>query len=228
MGKSALALRFAHGLTERFDEGQLHLDLRGFSNTAQPMKPAEALDHLLAGLGSAPQPSEDLQVRSSHYRSLVAGKRILIVLDNARSADQVRPLLPGDPSCLVLVTSRNRLSGLTTRDGALRMTLDLMLKDDAATLVRHVIRQANGYADHPLVDGLCRVGDYLPIALRIAAERMTSRFHGGFTAAGRTPPGREDLLESADTERDEQSSMRSVFSSSYGRCPTTPRRCSAS
>ncbi|MEU8206895.1 BTAD domain-containing putative transcriptional regulator [Streptosporangium sp. NPDC049046] len=215
VGKSALALRFARSLTERFDGGQLHLDLRGFSNTAQPMMPAEALDHLLAGLGSTPKPSEDLQVRSSRYRSLVAGKRILIVLDNARSAEQVRPLLPGDPSCLVLVTSRNRLSGLTTRDGALRMTLDLMPKEDAATLVRHVIRQANGYAEHPLVHRLCQVGDHLPIALRIAAERMTSRFHGGLTSVGQTPPGREDLLESQDVECDEQSSMRSVFSSSY-------------
>ncbi|MFF3444716.1 BTAD domain-containing putative transcriptional regulator [Streptosporangium sp. NPDC002721] len=219
VGKSALALRFARGLAERFDGGQLHLDLRGFSNTGRPMKPAEALDHLLAGLGAAPKPSEDLQVRSSRYRSLVAGKRILIVLDNARSAEQVRPLLPGDPSCLVLVTSRNRLSGLTTRDGALRMTLGLMPKDDAATLVRHVIRQANGYAEQPLVDGLCQVGDYLPIALRIAAERMTSRFHVGLSTAGRTPPGRDDLLESPDTESDEQSSMRSVFSSSYSALP---------
>ncbi|MFS1299812.1 BTAD domain-containing putative transcriptional regulator [Streptosporangium longisporum] len=219
VGKSALAVRFARGLTDRFQGGQLHLDLRGFSNEAEPMEPAEALRHLLAGLGSVPDPSEDLQALSSRYRSLVTGRRILIVLDNARSAEQVRPLLPGDPSCLVLVTSRNRLSGLTTRDGALRVTLDLMPQDDAVTLVKNVIRQASGEAERPLVDRLCQVGDYLPIALRIAAERMTSRFHGGIAVATRTIPEREELLESADTECDEQSSMRSVFSSSYRALP---------
>ncbi|MGC5011924.1 BTAD domain-containing putative transcriptional regulator [Streptosporangium sp. DT93] len=219
VGKSALALRFARGLTDDYQSGQLHLDLRGFSNEARPMEPAEALGHLLTGLGNAPETGEDVQALSSRYRSLVAGRRLLIVLDNARSAEQVRPLLPGDPSCLVLVTSRNRLSGLTTRDGALRMTLDLMPKDDAATLVRNVIRRASGEAEHPLADRLCQVGDYLPIALRIAAERMTSRFHGQLTVDSRALPERDELLESADTECDEQSSMRSVFSSSYSTLP---------
>ncbi|MEU9397594.1 BTAD domain-containing putative transcriptional regulator [Streptomyces sp. NPDC048324] len=136
IGKTALALHLAHRLADRYPDGQLHVDLRGFDPSRPPVAPAEAVIRLLAALGvPAHRVPEDLDNRAALYRSLLSRRRVLLLLDDARDAEQVRPLLPGGPGCLVLVTSRNRLSGLVAAEGARRVTLEPLASQQAAELL---------------------------------------------------------------------------------------------
>lgn len=215
VGKTALAVRFAHALSRRFSEGQLQINLRGFAATSRPMAPTEALGHLLAAVGgsSAPAPIEP-ERRSALYRSLLAGRRLLILLDNARSVEQVRPLLPGDSSCVVIVTSRNGLAGLTVRDGARRIPLDVMHEKDAVDLFDRltVMGRPSGPREHPAARKVVAACGRLPLALRIAAARINTapspeRAIAQFTEC--------DLLNHLDVPGDEHSSLRTVFEWSY-------------
>jgi hypothetical protein len=133
VGKTALAVHWAHQAAGRFPDGQLYVNLRGY-DLAHPVTPAAALAGFLRSLGVAGQdiPAEEAE-RAARYRSLLAARRMLVVLDNARAADHVRPLLPGDPACAVIVTSRDALTGLVARDGAHRLDLDLLPLQDAVT-----------------------------------------------------------------------------------------------
>jgi predicted ATPase len=136
IGKTALAVCWAHLVADRFNDGQLYVNLRGFDSTGSPMTPPDAVRELLDALQVPPDripASLDAQV--GLYRSVLSDKRVLIVLDNARDTDQVRPLLPGSPTCLVLVTSRTQLSGLVAMEGAHQLTLDLLTADDARLLL---------------------------------------------------------------------------------------------
>jgi len=174
VGKTALAVHWAHKVTDRFPDGQLYANLRGYDPGA-PMPAADALAGFLRSLGVSGQdiPPEESE-RAARYRSLIAGKQMLIVLDNAGSADQVRPLLPGSSSCAVLVTSRDALAGLVARDGATRLDLDLLPPEDALALLRALIgarAAAEPAAASELVGQCCR----LPLALRVAAEIGVSR-----------------------------------------------------
>ncbi|MGA6154756.1 AAA family ATPase [Stenotrophomonas sp. NPDC087984] len=121
-GKTSLALRWAHQVRERFPDGQLYANLRGY-DPGEPVAAREALHRLLTSLGvPAEAVPQDLDAAAALYRSLLADRRVLVVLDNAATVGQVRPLLPGSAHSLVLVTSRSRLSGLAVRDGARRLT----------------------------------------------------------------------------------------------------------
>jgi predicted ATPase len=126
VGKTALAVQWAHEVAGRFPDGQLYVNLRGYAPD-RPMSTADALAGFLRGLGVPGQdipPGED--ERAARFRSLLAGRKLLVVLDNAGSVEQVRPLLPGSPSCAVLVTSRDSLAGLVARHGATRLEVDLL------------------------------------------------------------------------------------------------------
>lgn len=138
VGKTSLVLRWAHDIRDRFPDGQLYVNLRGY-DPGLPITPSRALESFLSALGiprtEIPSGTDE---RSALYRSLLAGRRMLVVLDNAATVPQIRPLLPGTPESLVLATSRNRLSGLVARDGAHRITLGLLNEPDAIELLGKV------------------------------------------------------------------------------------------
>jgi len=173
IGKTALAIHAAHRLAERFPDGQLFLDLHGYTQGHPPRTASEALSWLLGALGMPPERIPvDGEQAAALYRQRLAGARTLIVLDNAATEAQVRPLLPGSGSCLVLVTSRRRLKAL---DDARSLSLDLLSPPDAVALLRAVAGPDRIPADDPLADEIATLCGYLPLALRIAASLLRHR-----------------------------------------------------
>ncbi|MEU3982543.1 BTAD domain-containing putative transcriptional regulator [Streptomyces sp. NPDC026672] len=169
VGKSALALEVAHELRERFPDGQLYVNLHGATPGMTPLAPAQALAALLRDLGTEPRAvPERPDAAAALLRSLLAPTRTLMVLDDAESAAQVRPLLPGGDGCAVIVTSR---SPLTALDGARRFPLTPLSCEDSAALLRAVSGRAGVDAAHPLVELTGR----LPLALRVVAARLAAR-----------------------------------------------------
>ncbi|TCO60717.1 AfsR/SARP family transcriptional regulator [Actinocrispum wychmicini] len=172
VGKSTLALHWAHQVARWFPDGQLHVDLRGDDHT--PLPPIEALGLLLGALGHpAEQVPADLGQAAALYRSALAGRRVLVVVDNARSIGQVRPLLPGSPGTVVLVTSRQRLSGLSAREGARRMTVDVLEPVDAHTCLELLLGEDRVRAEPRATTRLATMCGHLPLALHAAASRLT-------------------------------------------------------
>ncbi|TCO55814.1 AfsR/SARP family transcriptional regulator [Actinocrispum wychmicini] len=172
VGKTALAVHFGHEVSTRFPDGQLYVDLRGYSS-GPPMAAADAMGLLLRSLGLPPERIPiDEQEQAAVYRSLLAGKRMLIVLDNARTAGQVRPLLPGHPDCHVLITSRIILSSL---DGATHLHLDVLGESEALTLLARQISQDRVSAELAAATTLGTLCARLPLALRIAGARLAAR-----------------------------------------------------
>lgn len=170
IGKTALAVHVAHQMAERFPDGVLFCDLRGFTPGIGPVTPDDALDYLLRGLGaSGSQIPADRDSRVATYRTVLSGRRVLVVLDNAASEAQVRPLLPGTPGCLVLVTSRRRLAGL---DDAEHVILDILPAHHAVTLFTKVAGDRVTTADHRIVEQIVARCGHLPLAIRIAAARL--------------------------------------------------------
>ncbi len=214
VGKTALALRWAHQVTDRFPDGQLYVNLRGF-DPGQPVAAPDALARFLRALGVAGQDiPADTEERSAMYRGRLAGRRVLVLLDNAGSAEQVRPLLPGTPGCAVLVTSRNTLAGLVARDGAQRLDLDLLSLSEAVRLLRTLIGDRADETPQATAE-LAAQCARLPLALRVAAELVAAR---------PAEPLGELIGELADHHRrldllavgeDPQTAVRAVFSWSY-------------
>jgi hypothetical protein len=166
VGTSALAVHWAHRVADRFPDGQLYVDLRGHGVT-----PEAALAGFLGGLGvDGAEVPRDPAVRAARYRTLLAERRMLVVLDNAGSAGQVRPLLPGSPSCVVVVTSRDPLAGLVARDGARRIRVEGLPPGESVELIRALAdpRRDTGPAISLV---LADSGDRRPLALRRACER---------------------------------------------------------
>ncbi|MGC4830735.1 BTAD domain-containing putative transcriptional regulator [Micromonospora arida] len=177
VGKSWLALRWAHDNLHHFPDGQLHVDLGGFGTATQEASPSAVVVHsLLPALGVKPLeiPTEPA-AQFALYRSLTADRRLLVLLDNARDAEQVRPLLPGSTRCGVLVTSRHTLPGLVATDGAHPLALDLPSDDEARQLLVRRLGAQRAAAQPAAVDELIRRTARLPLALSIVAARAAAR-----------------------------------------------------
>jgi tetratricopeptide (TPR) repeat protein/transcriptional regulator with XRE-family HTH domain len=215
IGKTALAMHWARRARARFPDGQLYVDLCGFGPSDRPLEAAEAVDGFLSALGVPPQAwPPSLDARVGMYRSLVAGKRLLIMLDNARDAGQVRPLLPGSPGCLVLVTSRAPLSGLAVTEGAHLLTLDVLSEDEARRLLADRIGAGRVAAEPGAVRELIGLAARLPLALAVVSARASARPAfplSGLAAELRDEPARLDALDAGDPA----SSVRGVLSWSY-------------
>ena len=215
IGKTTLAVRWAHRVAHKFPDGQLYVNLRGFDQSGKPVTSAEAVRDFLDALAAPPeQVPASPEGQAALYRTLAAGRKLLILLDNARDVDQVHPLLPGSPGCLVLVTSRAALTGLAAADGACLLTLDRPSQSEARDLLARrlgtdLLNAEPGAADELI--GLCA---RLPLALSIAAARVMAR--PGFPLAAlvaelRGVAGRLEALEGGSAA----SSVREVFSWSY-------------
>lgn len=215
-GKTSLALRWAHQVRERFPDGQLYVNLRGY-DPGEPVTAADALHRFLTALGvPAGSVPPDPEAAAALYRSLLADRRMLIVLDNAATVAQVRPLLPGSSGCLAVVTSRSRLSGLAIRDGAQRLTLGTLAEPEAVALLRAVTAGYRPADDADRLVELARLCALLPLALRIAAERAASNPHMRLTdliADLRDESALWDALSTGD--EDEAEAVRTVFAWSY-------------
>jgi tetratricopeptide (TPR) repeat protein/DNA-binding SARP family transcriptional activator len=170
IGKTALAVHAAHQLAGRFGDGVLFTDLRGFTPDTEPTTPEHALDQLLRGLGvPGPRIPPDLDARVGLYRSVLAGRRVLIVLDNAAHETQLQPLLPSTPGCAAIVTSRRHLAGL---DDATHLTVPLLDPSDAAELFRRLAGDRASTADRPVIERIVTLCGRLPLAIRITAARL--------------------------------------------------------
>ncbi|KKD05543.1 regulator [Streptomyces sp. WM6386] len=215
IGKTALAVHWAHQVRDRFPDGQLYINLHGFDHDRKPLEPGEALELLLRGLGLAASeipPHHEAQGRV--FRTLLTGRRMLVLLDNAASAEQVRPLLPGSPTCCVVVTSRNRLGDLIAHAGAHALPLDLLQPDEARTLLSQTLGTDRVAADERAVDELIRLCGGLPLALRVAAARLAGdpALRTADLVAEMTEGNR---LEALEPDGDANSPLRTAFSVSY-------------
>ena len=216
VGKTAIAVHWAHSASAKFPDGQLYVQLRGHG-PGSPVSPAGMLGQLLRALGMEPHgvPVETDEAAAA-FRSVVAGRRLLFVLDDAFSAEQVRPLLPGAGACMVVLTSRNRLSGLVARDGARRLSVTTLPVRDASRLVRRLIgTQQSCAAESTAVAELARLCAYLPLALRIAAANLTSQHYASVVSYVARLAAADRVAE-LRADRDEQACVRTAFDVSYG------------
>jgi tetratricopeptide (TPR) repeat protein len=224
IGKTALAVHFGHRVAAAFPDGQLYANLRGFDPDQPPLAPRDVLSRFLRALGADPsQMPMDLDELASVYRSMLGGRRILVVLDNAATAEQIRPLLPGTAGCLALVTSRNRLSGLVARDGAQRLTLDVLPPAEAVALLAQIIGSERVEAEPGAADTLARLCGWLPLALRITADRAAAHRHLKLTELVDELTLERDRLDALSTD-EAATQMRAIFSWSYRALPAEPAR----
>jgi transcriptional regulator with XRE-family HTH domain/tetratricopeptide (TPR) repeat protein len=212
VGKSALAVRWAHQVAGDFPDGQLYVNLRGFDPSGKIMPPETAIRGFLDGLGVPPERIPATQEsQAALYRSQLAGQRVLIVLDNARDAAQVRPLLPGWSGCLVLVTSRMRLTGLAAAEGAQLLTLDVLSAAESRELLTSRLGVGRAQAEPAAIDDLSRLCGRLPLALSVAAARAAARPRLPLAAAAAELAGAAGGLGALDTG-DPATNVRTVFS----------------
>ncbi|WP_030781711.1 AfsR/SARP family transcriptional regulator [Streptomyces sp. NRRL S-920] len=215
VGKTWLALRWAHDQHESFPGGQLYADLRGFVPSGEPVDPYAVMRGFLEALGADPTTLPTTpQAQAALYRSLTTGRRLLIVLDNVRDTDQVVPLLPGSPTCTVLVTSRHQLLGLTASHGAGHLSLDTLDDTEAHDLLVHRLGAERVAAEPAAAAELIRHCAGLPLAISVLAARVTTNPMLDLTALVaevRDTATRLDALETGEVSSD----VRTVFASSY-------------
>jgi DNA-binding SARP family transcriptional activator/tetratricopeptide (TPR) repeat protein len=224
IGKTCLALHWAHRNLSHFPDGQLYANLRGFDDGAEPVPPEVVIRGFLDALGVASEAiPATLDAQAALYRSLVAGKRLLVLLDNARDTNQVVPLLPGSPTCMVIVTSRQQLSGLLATHGARPVTLDVLPAPEARDLLAGRLGHHRLDQEPDATDDIVCCCSGLPLALSIVAARASTRPTFPLTAVAeelRDTAGRLDALDAGDPQAD----LRTVFSWSYHALSTDAAR----
>jgi DNA-binding SARP family transcriptional activator/Tfp pilus assembly protein PilF len=224
VGKTALAVHWAHRNADRFPDGQLYINLRGY-DSRRAVSSGEALSRMLRALGvGAEAIPSDLEDSANLFRSVVAGQRMLVVLDNALSADQLRPLLAASQDTVTLITSRSKLTGLAAREGARRLTLKPLAPGESMDLLGRLLGRESLRDEPEAVRQLTRVCNGLPLVLRIAAANIANQssprladFVSELTSG--------DVLAALQVPEDEGTSVLSVFDQSYNRVSATTRRC---
>ena len=224
VGKTTFAVHWAHLAADRFPDGQVYVDLRGFHPDLPPVTPADALRDLLDALGVPPsQVPDDPDALASLYRCTLADRRVLILLDNARDSDQVRPLLPGGPDCLTIITSRHRLHGLIVSHNARFIPLGLLTLREGVELLVRRLGEDRVRAELPSAEAIVELCGHLPLAVAIASARAVLQPSfplAAIAAELRESRGRLDAFASRDTHTD----ARSVFSCSYKALSPAARR----
>jgi DNA-binding SARP family transcriptional activator/tetratricopeptide (TPR) repeat protein len=218
VGKTGLALHWSHSAMHRFPDGQLYTDLRGYDPHQEPLPASAALDGFLRALGvPGEQIPSALDERAALFRSVIHGRQVLIVLDNARTPEQVRPLLPGSSSCLVLVSSRDRLDDLVAHEGARLYLLGVLQLGEASDLVS--LMAGDRRVDPATANRIAALCGRLPLALRIAAARLAIRPHGAAgDLANRLADEQRRLAELSPAHR----GVRASFALSYHAVPRRP------
>ncbi|WP_203998626.1 AfsR/SARP family transcriptional regulator [Virgisporangium aurantiacum] len=215
VGKTALAVHWGHRVADRFPDGQLYANLRGFHPTGPALDPSDALRGFLDACGVARERiPAGLDAQAALFRSVVNGKRMLVVLDNARDVDQVRPLLPGSPSSAVVITSRNRLAELVIAEGARPLALDLPSRDDARELLVRRLGADRFAAEPEATAELIARCARLPLALAVAAASCAIHPELSVAAVAAQLGGAAGVL-SAPSGADGGADVRAVFSWSY-------------
>ncbi|WP_372346694.1 tetratricopeptide repeat protein [Streptomyces sp. KL116D] len=219
VGKTTLAVHWAHQVADRFPDGQLYVNLRGFEDATRPMDPAEALGGFLAALGVSdldmPRGTEE---RSALFRERTASRRLIVVLDNARDEEQVRPLLPASTGCLTVVTSRSQLSGLVAVEGATPVGLDVWTREEALSALAARIGEERCRAEPEAAAALVERCGHLALAVAIVAAQVSATPQLPLRTVVRELRGTGPLLDalSAGARR---SDVRAVFSWSYRALP---------
>ncbi|HEX4814152.1 MAG TPA: transcriptional regulator [Nonomuraea sp.] len=224
VGKTSLALHWAHRTAELFPDGQLYADLSGFGPAGCPTRAEDALSAFLHALGVPSHTiPDDLHARSALYRTMLAEKRMLVFLDNVRDAEQVRHLLPGGTQCTLLITSRRGLSSLVTAEGAALLTLDVLSREEARDLLARRLGRERVEKDSQATEEIVELCARLPLALAIAAGRAAATPSFPLSAlAADLRRGRVDLA--AFATRDTLADLRTVLSKSYDLLPPDAAR----
>ncbi len=225
VGKTALAVRFARRVVDRYPDGQLYVDLRGYFPHAAPLSSVQALGQLLRALGvDTAELPPDVDELAWRFRTALTDRRVLIMLDNAADTGQVRPLLPGHSGCLTVLTSRSSLSGLVARDGAHRTMLGVLSPEESMSLLAEVVGAARVSAEPGAAGRIVTVCGGLPLALRIAAERATLRAEVPLVALADELSDEHTLLSRLAVDDDETTGVRAAFSWSYRALPEPAAR----
>ena len=212
-GKTALALRVAHAVVEHYSDGQLYVDLRGYSPDGRPRIVDEVLEEFLTALGvQIDVIPAGLEARAKLYRSVLADRRVLVVLDNAAATHDLTPLVPASSGCGVVVTSRKRITGIELR-GDSRVTLGPMAEEESVTLLRKVIGAERAAAEPEAIRALAGRCGHLPLALRIAAERVATHPHHSVSLLVEELATEDERLDGLST--DDSLAVKTVFSWSY-------------
>jgi DNA-binding SARP family transcriptional activator/tetratricopeptide (TPR) repeat protein len=212
IGKTALALRWGHRVATQFPDGQLYVNMRGYDPGGVPLTPAEAIRGFLDVLGVPPtEIPESLDAQSALYRTVLADRRMLILLDNARDPDQVRSLLPASPGCLVIVTSRSELTGLSITDGAVTIPLGLVSEAEAEALLAARLGRERLAAEPGATAQLILLCARLPLALAITAARAAANAAAPLASFAAQMSSEHDRLDAFDIG-DATTSVRAVFS----------------
>ncbi|MEU2359692.1 helix-turn-helix domain-containing protein [Streptomyces noursei] len=216
VGKTATVVHWGHGVRSHFPDGVLFADLQGFGPGGRPVSTRQVLRNFMTALGAEPvEFSGEIHHLAASYRSLLTGRRLLIVLDNAATAEQVRPLLPASPRCMTVITSRSRLTGLVTRDGSHRITVPPLTASECDALLSRL-----GVASRPPKGASPCACQYLPLTVRIAAERRETV--GGMDICERC--GSDALLTYLYSTGDDVSNMYTALSWSYRYLPPAVAR----